>query len=138
MPRPSVETLEERKRALRRVRTDPADCEAHITHALLSEGLDIAALAAQACLLPQLALSCCFLMTPMLRRWLLQVGLARLTDLCRALSTGIVSRAASHGWQVHSKRRLVHWGASLMGCCLVSGDCYLNPSAVTACRCSST
>jgi hypothetical protein len=47
VPRPSVETLEERKRALRRVRTDPADCEAHITHALLSEGLDIAALAAQ-------------------------------------------------------------------------------------------
>ena len=51
VPRPSVETLEERKRALRRVRTDPADCEAHITHALLSEGLDIAALAAQARLL---------------------------------------------------------------------------------------
>jgi hypothetical protein len=47
VPRPSVEALEERKRALRRVRTDPADCEASIAHALLSEGLDIAALAAQ-------------------------------------------------------------------------------------------
>lgn len=47
VPRPSVEALEERKRALRRVRTDPADCEAHIAQALLSEGLDLAALAAQ-------------------------------------------------------------------------------------------
>lgn len=47
VPRPSVEALEERKRALRRVRTDPADCEAHIAHALLSEGLDLEALAAQ-------------------------------------------------------------------------------------------
>lgn len=47
MPRPAIEPLEERRKVLRRVRTDPADCEAHIRTAFLQEGLDFKALAAQ-------------------------------------------------------------------------------------------
>ena len=47
VPRPNAEALEGKRRALRRVRTDPADTEAHIRSALLSEGLDLKALAAQ-------------------------------------------------------------------------------------------
>lgn len=47
MPRAALESLDDRRRALRRVRTDPADCEAHIRSALLTEGLDLKALAAE-------------------------------------------------------------------------------------------
>lgn len=47
VPRAALESQDDRRRALRRVRTDPADCEAHIRSALLTEGLDLKALAAQ-------------------------------------------------------------------------------------------
>jgi hypothetical protein len=133
VPRPSVETLEERKRALRRVRTDPADCEAHITHALLSEGLDIAALAAQACALD---LSSALLQSGVctLRR-LPKVAFATIRQTCRAQAPALSaaqhcivgSGTASDAWYMVTDE--VRPG--------VKGS-HLKFLAVTGCRCSST